>query len=240
MNDSNAEAHLLLARIALDREQYSSASGCLEEALSHDFSIGKRPVFHIIKAKVFEKKGELLAAKEVLEKALLSYKKTETDLHHSSRNSPSFQADNVSLHIQLSRVYSQLYNSSKATSILTEALKTYKGTCHEVRLLVANSELSITSGDFDGAIKVLNNISTDSPSFAQAQMVKANVYLTHRRDKILYAKCFEELVTLSPTSDSYIRLGEAYLRIQNHQDAIEAFSRALKLNPSDYKVRLHY
>lgn len=54
MDDTHAEAYLLLARIALQRNHHSAASQSLEEALSHDFSIRQRPVYHLIKAKVYQ------------------------------------------------------------------------------------------------------------------------------------------------------------------------------------------
>ena len=52
MNPENSEAHLLRARISLQREHYKTASASLDEALSYDFGIRQRPEYHLIKAKV--------------------------------------------------------------------------------------------------------------------------------------------------------------------------------------------
>ena len=55
----------------------------------------------------------------------------------------------------------------------------------------------------------------------------------HRNDKAAFAKCYRDLVTRNPGEQSQLLLGEAYLRIQQPEDAIEAFEEALKLNPSN-------
>lgn len=110
------------------------------------------------------------------------------------------------------------------------------GTAEEVHILVANSELAIKNNDFDAAIKMLNNIPPESPAFVNALMVKANVYLEHRRDKRQYIKCYENLTEKNPTSQNYIQLGDAHLRIQNIVEAIDAYSNALDLNPENFEV----
>lgn len=68
-----------------------------------------------------------------------------------------------------------------------------------MRVLVANSELAIKRGDFDAAIAMLSNVPSSSPAFAKAQMIKADIYLQYRKDKQLYARCYQ----VRPLSDSY-------------------------------------
>lgn len=67
----------------------------------------------------------------------------------------------------------------------------YRGTTQEVRVLVANSELAIKRGDYDAAIAMLSNVPPSSPAFGKAQMVKADIYLQYRKDKHLYARCYQ-------------------------------------------------
>ncbi|RHY82764.1 hypothetical protein DYB26_007382 [Aphanomyces astaci] len=64
-------------------------------------------------------------------------------------------------------------------------------------------------------------------------MIKADIYLQHRNEKKLYAECYKELVRLNPTADALVRLAEAYLRIQQLNDAIESYRSALVLSPHD-------
>ena len=111
-----------------------------------------------------------------------------------------------------------------------------RDTAEEVRVLVANSELAVKRNDIEAAVKMLNSVPKESTSYAKAQMVKADVYLKHRRDKKLYAKCFEDLIETNPTSEAYIQLGKAYLRIQNYNDAVDAMQKALEMNPRDFNV----
>lgn len=58
-------------------------------------------------------------------------------------------------------------------------------------MLVANSELAIKRGDYDAAIAMLSNVPPSSPAFAKAQMAKADIYLQYRKDKHLYARCYQ-------------------------------------------------
>lgn len=100
MDKSNAEAYLLLARIGLDREHYGAASSSLEEALSHDFSIRQRPVYHLIKAKILESSGDLNEAQSVLEGALKQYVRRDKTKDHAKIS----LHDQASLCIQLAQV----------------------------------------------------------------------------------------------------------------------------------------
>lgn len=58
-------------------------------------------------------------------------------------------------------------------------------------MLVANSELAIKRGDYDAAIAMLSSVPSSSPAFAKAQMVKADIFLQHRKDKLMYARCYQ-------------------------------------------------
>lgn len=61
----------------------------------------------------------------------------------------------------------------------------------------------------------------------------AYVYLNHKKDRILFAQCFKELVNNLPGPESYLMLGDAYMSIQEPEEAIDAFKLALRQNPSD-------
>ncbi|KAF0696238.1 Aste57867_12996 [Aphanomyces stellatus] len=246
MNPLHSQAHLLVARVCLEREHFKAASSSLDQALSHDFSVRQSPSFHIIKAKLMENEGNLKEALAILQTAMKATAGAAptTDKGKSSKRTSVTAAptnpatdmtlfDKASVYIQTAAVQSQLNNVAEATRLVKEALQVFKGTPQEVRVLVANSELAIKRGDFDNAIIMLNNVPQESPAYIKAQMIKADIYLQHRKEKKLYAECYKELVRLSPTPESLIRLAEAYLRIQQLDDAIEAYRSALVLSPND-------
>lgn len=97
-------------------------------------------------------------------------------------------------------------------------------------MLVASSELAIKNHNFDAAIKLLNNIPQDSSAFHQAQLIKANVYLKHRRDQRRYIQCFKDLTDLRPTLSSYVALAEAHVTIHQLDEAVSAFQHAFDLD----------
>lgn len=121
MDKSNPEAYLLLARIALDRDRHGAASSSLEEALSHDFTIRQRPIYHIIKARILKGSGDLNEVQKVLEGAMKQYsgKKKSTAVHVSLH-------DRASLYTQLAEVYSELHNATKAQDIIKEAMRIFR------------------------------------------------------------------------------------------------------------------
>ena len=51
----------------------------------------------------------------------------------------------------------------------------------------------------------------------------AEIYLHHRKDKRMYAQCYRQIVEKSPTAQSYILLGDAYMAIQGIDGAINLF-----------------
>ncbi|CAN0564458.1 unnamed protein product, partial [Ectocarpus sp. 12 AP-2014] len=71
------------------------------------------------------------------------------------------------------------------------------------------------------------------PVVSLAKSVKATIYLTLRRDKRAYAQCYRDMAQANPSAATYILLGEAYMRIQMPEAAIESFEIALDTDPSD-------
>ncbi len=53
----------------------------------------------------------------------------------------------------------------------------------------------------------------------------ANIYLTHRKDKRMYAQCYKQVVDRAPTAQSYILLGDAYMAIQEPDKALEIYEQ---------------
>ena len=54
-------------------------------------------------------------------------------------------------------------------------------------------------------------------SFIKAKEKMAEIYLHHRKDKRMYAQCYRQIVEKTPTAQTYILLGDAYMAIQGNQ-----------------------
>jgi len=238
MEPSFAAAHLLNARVHLAQEKNKAAQQSLEQAVSHDFTCRSQPVFQLVKAKILENSNDLEGALKVLTEAmeLPGVKKPKVQPKSNFGMAPSAPVtmhDRVSLFIQLAEVNTKLNKVPEATKVIQEALGLFRGTPEEVRVVVANSQLAIKRNDFGAAVRMLSAVPQDSVAYTKAQLVKANIYLTHRNDKRRFINCYQAMVDQNDSSASHIHLGEAYMRIQEPEKAIECFERALQLNPSD-------
>eukprot|EP00975_Prorocentrum_lima_P012841 2722653-Prorocentrum_lima.AAC.1 len=85
----------------------------------------------------------------------------------------------ASLYVELGSVLIELRRLSDAQEVLSQAQMIFAGSPEEVRVMVANSELCIERGQFDEAVRLLTNVKPGSRSFRKAQMVKADIYLSH-------------------------------------------------------------
>lgn len=64
----------------------------------------------------------------------------------------------------------------------------------------------------------------------------AAVYLDHMKDRRHYAKCYTDLITHNPSASNYKLLGLALLKIQEPQDALNAFKSAQKMDTQDEQL----
>ena len=69
----------------------------------------------------------------------------------------------------------------------------------------------IYRGDVHTALKLLQGVGPDSPNYIKARVAAANIHLTHRHDKKVYIRYFQELVERNPESiATYCMLADAY------------------------------
>lgn len=243
MEPGHSKAHLMQARVSLEREHFRAASASLDQALSYDFSVRQSLSYFIIKARILEHSGNVRDALQTLQTAMKMTKSAGSSSSSNRREKHATEYkcsvspfDKASVYIHMAQVLSQLNDLSEATKIVREALDVFRNTSQEVRVLVANSELAIKRGDYDAAIGMLSSVPVDSPAFTKAQMVKADIYLQYRKDKHLYARCYEDLVAHNPCHATHVSLAEAYLRIQMLDEAVQSFERAKALSPGDSTI----
>jgi tetratricopeptide repeat protein 21B len=126
----------------------------------------------------------------------------------------------------------------EANKVLAHAKVMFAGSPQEVQVLIAASQLYVEKGDFDSAIRMLDKVSVDSPSFSRAQIAKAEIILKHNHDKEGFTRCYSMLVEKDPNNPiNLMLLGEAYLKILNPDSAIDALERAYKLDPYNTRLR---
>jgi len=242
LNPSCSDAHLVLAQINLHDEDFQGAQNALEMALSHNFEIKSNPIFLIVKARVHLAKGDLDESVAILETAmkLPGVKTIESPSKSRRRSEPDDHRnisinERISIFVDLANVYVALKQMEKAKKIIRSAREHFRGTPEEVRVIVADSEICLKQNNIQGALKLLNAVPVDSPSFHKAHLVKANILLTHRNDKDGFIRCYQDIVENSKASNAqpHMLLGEAYMRVNQADNAIEAFKEALKRNPKD-------
>jgi len=131
---------------------------------------------------------------------------------------------------------SRLSEAPEAIKIINDALHEFKGTPEEVRVTIANCELALARKDVKGALKMLRVIPRDSPHYLRAKVAMADIYLKHHHDKHAYARCYTELVDLQPDAQTYVMLGEAFMQIQDPEQAVRAFQSALEKDPGNTEL----
>ena len=70
---------------------------------------------------------------------------------------------------------------------MSDAQNEFSGTAEEIRITIANADLALAREDVEGALAMLRNIAPDQAYFVQAREKMADIYLTYRKDKRLYA-----------------------------------------------------
>ncbi|XP_026687959.1 tetratricopeptide repeat protein 21B-like [Diaphorina citri] len=59
----------------------------------------------------------------------------------------------------------------------------------------------------------------------------ANIYLNSLKNQDKYIECYRVLLDKDPSTENYVRLAEAYLNIQDADQAVVTYERAKRSNP---------
>lgn len=230
INAAHSETHLVMSQLYLARNDYNNANASLEQALSYDFKIRNSPIYQLVKSECLANQGALDEARQQLEDAM------QLPGVRDGLDSSISVGDRVSIFVQLANIYSKLNMLSEADNILAEGKSTFAGTADQIKILVAMSDIAIRNNDFTKAINLLSTVPPDSMLHIHACIAKADIYLKHRHDKQAFAQCYLDLVASDKSSSNYTLLGEAYMRIQAPESAIEAFENALRLTDNDTRL----
>ncbi|XP_075036827.1 tetratricopeptide repeat protein 21B isoform X1 [Mixophyes fleayi] len=234
-NPSYADAHLLMAQVYLSQDNLKLCAQSLELCLSYSFEIRDYPLYNLLKAQTQNRMGQTQEAIKTLQIAmsLPGMRKGGTTLKSKGRKTEISASDRVSIFLELVDAHRLNGEQHEAAKVLQDALNEFTGTPEELRLMIANAELALTHGDVEQALSMLRNISPEQPYFIHAKEKMADIYLQHRKDKLLYVSCYRELLEKLPSSHTYLLLGDAYMNIQEPEKAIDIYEQALKKNPKD-------
>ncbi|KAM4698341.1 tetratricopeptide repeat protein 21B isoform 1-T1 [Rhinophrynus dorsalis] len=234
-NPSYADAHLLMTQVYLSQDNLKLCSQSLELCLSYSFEVREYPLYNLIKAQTQKRMGEVQEAIKTLQLAmnLPGMKRTGTTLKSKGKKLEISASDRVSIFLELVDAHRLNGEQHEAAKVLQDAINEFSGTPEELRLMIANAELTLTHGGVEQSLSMLRNISPEQPYFVQAKEKMADIYLHHRKDKKLYVSCYRDLVEKLPSSHTYLLLGDAYMNIQEPEKAIEVYEQALKKNPKD-------
>lgn len=126
----------------------------------------------------------------------------------------------------------------EADRTIAEAMRKYKQSPEEGRMIIGKAQLLAKKNEFDEAIRELNSVRPGSKYFLNAKTEIAYMYLNIKKDKKAFTKCFEELVEIMPTNTAtYIFLGDAYMKVDQPERAIDAYERALHIDPGNAHLR---
>jgi len=255
---------LALAKVEASRARTVSADRVLEQAQASDFSVRTAPLFRLIKATVRAQQGRFDDAIAEVEQIVAlpefsfsmggagkgsksdnSGQSASSDLLRSSLGGGASYADSLRLtdddKVHVFVTYSSLLSKARrlkeANKVLSQAKVVFAGSRQEVQVLVAASQLYVEKGDFDSAIRMLDKIGHDSPTYSRAQLVKADIFLNHNHDKEGFTKCYRQLAERDPSSRNLAMLGNAYLRILNPEAAVDALQQAYALDPENGRLR---
>ncbi|XP_054978983.1 tetratricopeptide repeat protein 21B [Sorex araneus] len=234
-NPSYADAHLLMAQVFLCQEKFKLCSQSLELSLSYNFKVREYPLYHLIKAQSQKKMGEIAEAIKTLHMAmnLPEMRRTGAPSKSKCRNTEVDVSHRLSIFLELVELHRLNGEQHEAAKVLQDAIHEFSGTSEELRVTVANADLALSHGDVERALSMLQSVTAEQPYFTEAKEKMADIYLKYRKEKMLYIACYREVAERLPSPRSFLLLGDAYMNIQEPEEAIVAYEQALNQNPKD-------
>ncbi|KAL9694787.1 hypothetical protein quinque_014072 [Culex quinquefasciatus] len=219
-----SDAHLLIAQIHIQQKSYQRAAQSLEICLSHDFKVRENPMYHLLQGIVYKNQQRY---EDGLKSFFTAMNICGLSSTGSANRSPSAKkmadrttlgtADLLTLYLEIINTHVLMNQNSEALKLMQMVSSEFTSTTEEGRLTIATADFYMQQGNFNKALKTK----------------MAQFYLVHKKDRLTYAQCFRELVANCPGPSSYLMLGDAYMSIQEPDDAIEAYKQAHKQNPRD-------
>ncbi|CAB3403169.1 unnamed protein product [Caenorhabditis bovis] len=231
-NETFTEGYILKAQIIVDRGgKLVEAENALTTGLNFNFALRETSLYHFIKAKTLKKKNEneeavktlraglRLPVKEVTNNLLLP--KEEADTHR------------ISVQLELIDTLQIMKRTAEAEQAMNDAMKDWEGKPEQEQLIISQAQLFVTKGQADKALALLKKVQPGQANFHLSRVKMAEIYLEEKKDKFMFAACYRELLEVEPTPASYSILGDAFMSIQEPEEAIAYYEQALKMQNKD-------
>lgn len=140
------------------------------------------------------------------------------------------QEERAQIFIHLATVHTELGQTPEAAKIIQDAKGEFYDTPAHAQIIIVDANLALRRGDVQAALNLLKKIEKSSPHYTKARIAAANIHLTHRHDKKVYIRYFEELKDENKDSiAACCMLAEAHMRLQEPGKAVLAYQEARKL-----------
>ena len=136
----------------------------------------------------------------------------------SSANKSQFtqqfgQEERARIFLNLVQVLCEQKDFEKAKKNLTKAVSEFAGTPEEVRVMLAQSDLSLKMGDTKKALNMLKKIQPTDRSFVQAKKKQAQIYLDELKDRNNYTRCYLEILDAKSSVENFKLVATALMDI---------------------------
>ncbi|KAM6170606.1 tetratricopeptide repeat protein 21A [Rhynchocyon petersi] len=232
LDPRSADTHLLMAQIYLAQGNYAMCSHSLELGVSHNFQVRDHPLYHFIKAKSLSKSGDYPEAIKTL-KMIMKLPTLRGEESKKFRGLSLQPSERVSIVLELVDALRLNGELHEATKVMQDAIHEFRGTPEEIRITIANVDLTLSKGKVDMALSMLRSITPQQPCYIEAKEKMANIYLQIRKDVRLYIACYRELCENLPGPHTNLLLGDAFMNVQEPEKALEVYDEAYRKNPHD-------
>ena len=225
-NPDNVEVYILGSKINREQKNYAAALGYLEQALSQNFKIRTNPNYMLEKGQLELMNNDLKNAVQTLEAAYELPGVKDKIVNEDVSTNFVKDEDRITIFVSLMECYSKTEKEENAKKVMQKAIAEFSGTPFEIKVIMANSDLALRSGNLKNALNMLKKIPSSSPFFKDAKIKMADIYLTYLMDRRHFTKCYLDILKSEETTDNYKLVGDALMRIQEPEEAIEFYDKA--------------
>lgn len=102
--------------------------------------------------------------------------------------------------------------------------------------MLAQSDMALKMGDVKKGLAMLKKIQPDNVNFIEAKKKQAQLYLDELKDRMNYQRCYLEILDHFPSTENFRLTAQALMDIQEPDEAIQYFEKALDKDPDDMKL----
>ena len=233
------ESYILASILHKEDGNLTAAFNYLEQALAENFLVKQNPVFLYAKAQLEIDKKEYGQAYTTLESAfeLPAIKNKETEKYSRSLILKFGDEERAKMHVMMVVACDKLKKTEDSKKWMQKAISEFAGTPYEVIIILAHADWALISGDIKKALNMLKKIPMESPHFKDARIKMADIYLKQLMDRRHYSKCYMEILKAKESPENYRLAGDALMKIQEPEQAIDLYEKALSSSTDAALVR---